>query len=216
MSNKITILSTIIILALFTQIVSADLIDIGEKGVSWRYEISNIGDYPDYVFMYYEERSFGHGIINPGDRFYFYKNSLASICTIKKTEFNEEEFNALEDRNYTEVKDYFTNNPDLIKSGIQLRAYGLVQQNDPLEKAVITLDIVSLTETNLDIQKSKITYTYEDGTSEEKVFQNQDVFPEPSKQAILPWWFAEFWYVTLPATAIAIIGAILLLRKLRK
>jgi len=179
----------------------------GTKSVNWCYEISNINDYTNYVFVFNEERVTGHEVINQGDCFSFYKIGLTSIYAIPKTEFNESELN----------REFFEeNNPKLIKSNIQLNAFGSVQENDPLQKAVITLDVQSLSENSFDIQKSKVTYTYTDGTSEEKVFQSQGTMPEPSKTAILPWWFAKFWYVILPIVAIALIGIILLIRRLKK
>lgn len=209
MTNKLITLSALLLVLLFVfpQTVSADVIEPGTKSVSWCYEISNVNDYPDYVFVYNEERVTGHGIIHQGDCFSFYKIGLTSIYAIKKTEFNENELN----------REFFSkNNPKLIKSNLQLNAFGSVQENDPLQKAVITLDIVSLTENNINIQKSKVIYTYTDGTSEEKVFQTQDITPESSRTAISPWWFAKFWYVVLPIVAILLIGLVLLLRRLKK
>lgn len=207
MTNRLIILfALIVVFSVFPQTVLADLIMPGMKSVSWCYEISNVNDYPDHVFVFNEERVTGHGIINQGDCFSFYKIGLTSIYTIKKTEFNENELNG----------EFFEgSNPKLIKSNLQLNAFGSVQENDPLQKAVITLDIISLSQNNLDIQKSKVTYTYTDGTSEEKVFQTQDI-PEPSRTAILPWWFAKFWYIIMPIVAIVLIGIILLLRRLKK
>ncbi|MEA3292995.1 MAG: hypothetical protein U9P88_00760 [Patescibacteria group bacterium] len=175
--------------------------------MNWCYEISNINDYPNYVFVFNEKRATGHKVISQRDCFSFYKNGLTSIYAIPKEEFNESELN----------REFFEgNNPKLIKSNIQLNGFGLVQENDPLQKAVITLDIQSLSENSFDIQKSKVTYTFTDGTSEEKVFQSQEIMPEPSKTAILPWWFAKFWYVILPIVAVFLIGIILLIRRLKK
>jgi hypothetical protein len=208
MRNKIIILfAFVLVFSVFPQAVSADLIIPGTKSVNWCYEISNINDYPNYVFVFNEERVTGYRVINQEDCFSFYKIGLGSIYAIPKTEFNESELN----------REFFEeNNPKLIKSNIQLNAFGSVQENDPLQKAVITLDILLLSESSFDIQKSKVTYTYTDGTSEEKVFQSQEIMPKPSKTAILPWWFAKFWYVVLPILAIILIGIILLVRRLKK
>jgi len=208
MRNKLIILfAFVLIFSVFPQAVSADLIMPGTKSVNWCYEISNINDYPDYIFVFNEERVTGHKVINQGDCFSFYKIGLTSIYVIPKAEFNESELN----------REFFEeNNPKLIKSNIQLNAFGSVQENDPLQKAVITLDIESLSESSFDVQKSKVTYTYTDGTSEEEVFQSQEIMPEPSKTAIMPWWFAKFWYIILPILAIILIGIILLIRRLKK
>ena len=208
MTNKLIILiAFVLVFSVFPQAVSADLIIPGTKSVNWCYEISNINDYSDYVFVSNEERVTGHKVINQGDCFGFYKNGLTSIYSIPKSEFNVSELN----------REFFEgNNPKLIKSNIQLNAFGSVQENDPLQKVVITLDIQSLSENNFNIQKSKVTYTYTDGTTEEKVFQSQEIMPEPSKTAILPWWFAKFWHIILPIVALVLIGIVLLIRRLKK
>ncbi len=220
MTNKLIILfAFVLVFSVFPQAVSADLIMPGTKPVSWCYEISNINDYPDYVFVFNEERLAAHGIINQGDCFSFYKIGLTSIYAISKTEFVESGLNKeLTNKELSEFnREFFQeNNTRLIKSNIQLNAFGSVQENDPLEKAVITLDIQSLSENDFNIQKSKITYTYTDKTSEEKVFQSQEVTPKPSEIAISPWWFAKFWYIILPIVAIVLIGIILLARRLKK
>lgn len=207
MIKKFTILSFLLIFFIFPQTVSADSIVLGTKSVDWCYEISNMNNYPDYVFICNEERVARHEIINQGDCFNFYKFGLPSIYAIKKSKFNENELN----------EEFFEeNNPKLIKSDLQLDAFGPVQENDPLQKAVITLDILSLNKSNFDVQKSKVIYTYTDGTSEEKIFQSQNIMPKPSKTAVLPWWFTKFWYTILPIIAIILISIILLLKRLKR
>ena len=207
MKHKIIILiSFILALSFFSQAVSADLIIPGTKEINWCYEISNIDDYPSYIFIYNEERVSGHGVINQEDCFNFYKIGLTKIYAISTEEFNETELNS----------EFFKeNNPKLLESNIQLGAFGSVQENDPLEKAVISLEIQSLTENDFNIQKSKIIYTYNNGTTEEKIFESQEVTPEPSRTAILPWWFAKSWHIILPTAAIVLI-IILLTRRLKK
>ncbi|MBN1331259.1 hypothetical protein JW978_00020 [Candidatus Dojkabacteria bacterium] len=192
---------------LFSQKAHADLIVPGTKSVDWCYEISNIDDYPNYVFVYNEERVSDFGVINQGDCFIFYKIGLAGIYAIPKADFDESELD----------EDFFAeNNPKLIRSNIQLDPYGSVQWDDPLDKVVITLEILSLDPTSLDIQKSNVTYSYLDGTSEEKPFQSQDAIPEPSRSNFLPGWFMDSWFIILPVTAIIGIGAVLLIRKYKK
>jgi len=193
--------------------VLADLIVPGTKSIDFCYTISNINDYPNYVFLLHGIPSPSYEIIDSGQCFSFYKLSMTSLYAIQKTNFNEQE---LKGGNYTDIRNYFENDPRVIHSNIQLNSYGAVPENDPLNKVVTVLKIVSLNENNLVIQKSKIIYTYTDGTSEEKTFQSQDVVPEPSRKAILPWWFTELWYIVLPVIALIAIISILLLRRSRK
>lgn len=280
MRNKLIILfAFVLVFSVFPQAVSADLIMPGTKSISWCYKISNIDNYPDYVFFLHGY-PLAEGVpLKQGECINFYKFASPHIYAIKnndlmgmdlelklaeiRSKIEQEELNgameikgqeliskikagtilltleeikevylistSLEEfyqkdyliREYALLKirdDEFMNffGGNLVKSNLQISAFGLVQENDPLQKAVIILNIASLTENNLNIQKSKVTYTYTDGTSEEKVFQSQEIMPKPSKTAILPWWFAKFWYVILPIVAIILIGIILLLRRLKK
>jgi hypothetical protein len=208
MRNKhIILFALMFIFSVLPQTVSADIIIPGTKYVNWCYEISNINNYPNYVFVFNERIVTGHKIINQGDCFNFYKMGLTNIYAIPQAKFNESELN----------EEFFEeNNPKLIKSNIQPDPFGLVQENDPLQEVIITLNIESLSENSFDIKKSKVTYTYTDGTSEEKVFQSQEIMPERSKTAILPLWFAKLGYVILPLVAIILIVIILLVRRLKK
>ena len=202
----------IIILSLFLiQNVNADILPFGKKYVEACFEISNQNTYSDYVFIAKNEL-LSYKIIQPGDCFDVYKLAPSKIYAIKKINFNEDEIG----KDYKEKENYFKNNNKLLQSNLRLFNYPLPNSNDPLEKAVTILDIIELNENNFVIEKSKIIFTYEDGTSEEKTFVSQNITLEPSKKAILPWWFAEFWFVILPLLALAIIILTLLVRKFRK
>lgn len=201
MNKKIMLLLALAVFVSLSQLASADVMTPGTKYIDWCYEVSNVNDYPDYVFIYNDERVSGHGIINDGDCFNFYKLGLTSIYAIKKSDFNEGELN----------REYFSeNNTKLIRSNLQVSAFGSVKSSDPLEKAVVTLKVNSLSGDNLEIQKDKITYTYKDGTSEVKVFSDQNINPEPSKKAF------QYWYIIVPVVAIILISAILLFRRMKK
>ena len=211
MKNKLIFLFTfVLMLHTFPQSARADVIFSGTKGIDWCYQISNTPSYPNYSFILY-----GHllapQIIKEGDCLHFYKFGLGEIYAIRKTDFKEtqvlEEFSKAGESGDEFFK---INESKLIKSNIQLKAFAPVQENDPLQKVVITLDIKSLNKDTFNIQKSKINYTYTDGTTEEKVFQTQGVVPAASRRAIVPWWFAKFWYIILPILALIVIGTILL------
>lgn len=193
--------------------VHADLIVPGTKSIISCYKVSNVGDYPDYVFLMYPVGvGAGYQTITSDSCLAFYKLVSPSIYAVKKTDFSESDIG----ENYTLQKNYFQNNSKVIHSDIQLTSYGSVQENDPLNKVDITLRIASLNNGNLDIQKSKIIYTYTDGSSEEKVYPSQDITPGPSRRAILPWWFTQIWYFILPVLAFVAIVLVLWFRKSRK
>jgi len=197
--------------------ISANLIvPNSENTVFFNYEIVNMDEYDDYVFILYG-LIIGYHIIEPDESFDVYKFGQTWIYefeqwwiyAVKSVDFNESEI-----ENESMWKDYFESNPKFIKSDIQLNSiYDFVAKNNPLISAYIALEIVTLDENQLTIEKSKVIYTYTDGTTEEKYIISQDVLPQPSKTALLPYWFESLWYVWIPLFALIGISLILLLRK---
>jgi len=213
MKTRVSILLLLmLILTFYPSNVCADVIEPGMKEIKNYYKISNINDYSDYVFLIHGNPSPTYEIIN-SSKFSFYKLSQISIYAVKKSNFNEED---LKDKSDAEIQDYFKNNPEVIHSNLELDGlYGTVKIDNPLDSAVTILRIVSLNESELEIEKSKIIYVYKDGSLEEKIFKNQNDTPQPSPNTS-PSFFAEFWYFILPVLAIAAIGLILVSRRLKK
>jgi hypothetical protein len=136
-------------------------------------------------------------LIEQGDCFWFYKFDNPMIYAIKESEFDVGVLN-----NHSDFSD------ELIPSGIELGYHGVVSEGSPLDGMTVVLDITGLDDNVLNIRKSKVVYSYTDGTFEEKFFTS-DVLPEPSRGDMLPWWL----YVILPVIAIVVIVFIVLRRK---
>jgi len=203
----------------FSPIVLADVIPVGYKGVGYCFEVSNMEDYPEYVLIsYIGEPMGGHKVIEQGECVRFYKHSRPTVYAIKRIDFNETEigggYNETEIEYYENEEIYFESNQNLIPSHIEIRPMNLLPENDQREKVVDVLEIVSLSENNFELIKSKVIYTYEDGTIEEIPYENQETRPDSPREPILPWWFSKLWYIVLPLVAITAI--ILLIRKYRK
>lgn len=162
--------------------------------------------------VYFQEPMGGYEIINKDSCISFYKFSNPKIYTIKKSDFNESDIG----KSRQDEKLYFTSNQDLLSSDIEIKAIALVHENDPRDKVVDLFEIESLSEDNVVLKKSKVVYTYLDGSTEEKTYTSQELRPNASKQSILPWWFIKFWYIVLPSLAIITFIVILLVRKIRK
>jgi hypothetical protein len=154
----------------------ADVVEPGNKEISLSYQILNINDYPDYVFLFHGTPEPAFQVINDSE-FSFYKFSQISIYAMKKSDFNLSE---LEKMNYTQRDSFFENDNRLIKSNISLNgSYGTVAQNNPLENAKIVLEIESINENQMIINKKYITYYFENGSSEKVNFNNQKIIPQP-------------------------------------
>ncbi|MCZ3364296.1 MULTISPECIES: hypothetical protein [Methanobacterium] len=208
MKNKLVIsVISIFILSITSPVVFADVIEPGMKEVKLYYTISNINKYPDYIFLIHGTPSPSYEIINSSE-FSFYKLSTVSIYAIKKSNFNETELSS-----NAHFYNYFKNNPDIIRSNIKLDgSYKQVNINDPLEKACVLLDINSINGSTMEINKSKIIFTYTDGTSQEKIFKDQNITPEPSNKSNLA---LELWYIVIPVLAIIAIVIIIISRKFK-
>lgn len=208
MENKLVVLIiSILILSVTSPVVFADVIEPGMKEIKFYYTVSNIDKYPDYVFLIHGTPSPAYEIINSSE-FSFYKLSTVSIYAIKKSSFNEIELSS-----NTNLDNYFKNNPDIIKSNVELDgSYKQVSINDPLEKAHVILDITSINGSKVEINKSKVIFTYTDSTSQEETFKNQNRTPEPSNKSNLA---LELWYLVIPVLAVIAIAIIIISRKFK-
>ncbi|MDO9044077.1 MAG: hypothetical protein Q7U35_02095 [Methanobacteriaceae archaeon] len=196
---------------LFIPTAFADVIQPGEKAINFDYQLTNIKDYPDYVFIL-------HGMPSPtmeilsSSEFSFYKFSTCSIYAIKKTDFNKINMSKMND---TEVETFLMNDSLVARSNLELEGqYGSVTIDNPLEGALVLLRINSIQGNNLEIQKTKIVYGYSDGKKTEKTFQSQNQTPEPpnSQNSLTNY----IYYLVVPIIAAIILIYIIAKRKSNK
>lgn len=208
MKHKAHVLLLLITLLTFSSVSYADVVEPGMKNIKIYYEINNIQNYPDYVFLIHGNPSPSLEIVNSSE-FSFYKLSTVSLYALSKSGFNENELKNMED---SAINNFLQNNNDLIKSDLVLEgASKSVSINDPLEKIIITLNINSINSKTLNITKSKVTYIYNDGSREEETFKDQNSTPEPSKNST-SFWANNLFYIILPLLAIIAIVVILIKR----
>jgi hypothetical protein len=211
MKSKISLLIIVVLILAFNiSSAYADVIEPGKKDIKLSYKISNINSFPLYVFLLQGNPSPQYEILNASE-FSFYKLSTASIYAVKRSSFNSDTLNQ---NNQSAVEDFFKNNSNVIHSNLELEgSYGTVDQNNQLNGALIVLEIVSVNDTALEIEKSKIIFSFTDGSTQEKAFKADNTTPVPTKTkqiAIIDY----LWYLILPLlAAIAIIGILLYRRK---
>lgn len=187
---------------------SADVIDPGEKNVPYSYKISNIQDFPDYVFIL-------HGIPNPSiellnsSEFSFYKLSTCSIYAVPRNLYNQMQIDQM---NESQVSEFLNNDSRVARSSLKLDGtYGNVNQANPLDNALIILNIKSITGNNLNIHKEKIIYGYNNGQNVEKPYLSQNQTPEPTFPGTS--WDYYIYYMLLPLIALGVIIFIIIRRK---
>jgi hypothetical protein len=189
-------------------LVSADVINPGEKSIPFSYELSNIQDYPDYMFILHGTPNPSMEVLNSSE-FSFYKLSTCSIYAVPRTIFNSVQMGQMND---TEMEEFLNNDSRVARSNITLDGlYGTVNVANSLESALIILKINSVQGNILDIQKEKIIYTYSNGQKVEKPFQSQNETPEPTTPG--PSWDSYIYFIVLPILALAAIIFIIIRRR---
>jgi hypothetical protein len=198
--------------------VSADLLIEGQKGVEYCFQISNMDEFPDYAFVVHYPRVMeGYNVIENGECVSFYKYNVPVIYAINKSLFDEKPLaGIMNSENRSKLSEYFASDGNFIPSDVSIKPVSTLPDTDPTDKVVDEMKIISVGGNKLDIEKSKVIYTFSDGTSEEKTYVDQNVRPASSRQPIIPVNSFQILYFVLPAAALIIIAAILIMRKTRK
>ncbi len=210
MKTKISLLMIIVLILAFNiSSAYADVIEPGKKEINLSYKISNINNYPYYIFLLHGSPSPSYNILNSSE-FSFYKLSTASIYAVKRSKFNQDFLNQ---DNQSVIDSYFNVDPNVIHSNLTLEgSYGSVDENKQLNDALVVLEIVSVNDTSLEIKKSKIIFSFTDGTTQEKAFKDDNITPVPTKTKDISL-IDYLWYLLLPLLSAIAIIVILLRRK---
>jgi hypothetical protein len=202
------ILIFLLILVSVTGISSADVINPGEKNIPFSYQLSNVQNFPDYVFILHGTPNPSMDVLNSSE-FSFYKFSTCSIYAVPVTVSNQMQVNQMND---SQTSEFLTSDTRVARSTLKLEGlYGTVKEGDSLESALIILNIKSIQGNNLDIQKEKVVYSYSDGQKVEKPFQSQNQTPEPNIRAQS--WDSYLYFIVLPLIALFTVVFIVIRRR---
>ncbi len=152
---------------------SADVPVEGMKQADYTYVISNIKDYPEYVFLTSSVIwGWKHAtIINSTGTFGGgYKLDSYEVHAIRASDFDRQKFLAAKDeydREIANCTDYCRDNPKIISSNLTLPKATSVKEIIPLKKIEVDLRIDGVTDEALKISRTKMLYYYENGTVQE-------------------------------------------------
>jgi hypothetical protein len=151
----------------------ADVKVEGWREQSYDYIVSNIHDFPDYVFLtssviwgweyasiLNRTGSFGGG----------YKLDGFQVHAIRSADFDKERFFSRRQENNQDAvncTDYCRNNPGIVSSDLRLPTSVSVQEIIPLEKIEVYLKVDNITNRAFNITKTKMLYYYTNGTIKE-------------------------------------------------
>ena len=230
--KKIILFTTIFILLLFplSFLKAVDLIFPGHKTINYGFKLINVEKYPDYLFINYNpdlgEQHYAIIDSNDVEINPFDKTFSTTIYAIPKNIF---------DRDYSSLNIEFFNDggmDELIKkegiivSNFNISEKIMVESNSPIQKIFNEFRIVSLDKNEIQIAKISQTTSYEDGTSEKKLFKPELSDQEGMKKIYhvyeLPYFsFSKptvnwefFYYVILPLFSLITILINLALRKI--
>jgi hypothetical protein len=164
------IISAVLLLSLCAL---ADVKVEGWKDLSYDYIISNINDYPDYVFLTSSNIwgwEYASIINNTGSFGNGYKLDDFKIHAIKASDFERDLFLRERDEydpDTVNCTDYCQNNTKIVSSSLMLPKATSTEEILSLEKIEVFLKIDNITDQALNISKAKTLYYYENGTVQE-------------------------------------------------
>ncbi|VVB72597.1 Uncharacterised protein [uncultured archaeon] len=143
-----------------------------------KYIISNINDYPDYVFLTssdiwgWEQASLidKNGTFGGG-----YKLDSFIVHAARAQDFDRERFFRHRDESspgYVNCTDYCMDNPKIVSSNITLDKAISINEILPLEKIECYLKIDNITSQRLNLSRTRMLYYYENGSTQEMPVEN--------------------------------------------
>lgn len=164
------ILAALALAALLLPCAYADVKVEGWREQSYDYTITNINDFPDYVFLtssviwgwdyasiLNSTGSFGGGYKLDG----FHVHAIRSANFDKERFFSQRQEN---DQGVVNCTDYCLNNTKIVSSDLTLPRSVSVQETIPLQKILVQLKVEDITDRTLNISKTKMLYYYANGT----------------------------------------------------
>ena len=167
---KAALISAVLLLSLCA---SADVKVEGWKDLSYDYIISNINEYPDYVFLTSSNIwgwKYASLINSTGSFGKGYKLDDFIVHAAKASDFDQGLFFSHPDEynpNTANCTDYCQNNSKIVSSSLKLPKATSIEEILALEKIEVFLKIDNITDQALNISKTKTLYYYENGTVQE-------------------------------------------------
>lgn len=162
-----------LVILLLLPCASADVKVEGWREQSYDYVISNINDFPDYVFLTssaiwgweYASIINSTGCFGGG-----YKLDGFIVHAVKASDFNRQEFLGMgnvSEQETVNCTDYCQNNAAIVSSNLTLPKATSVQEMVPVQKIEVYLKVDNITSQALNISKTRMLYYYSNGTVQE-------------------------------------------------
>ena len=167
---KVALIPIVLLLSLCA---SADVKVEGWRDLSYDYIISNINDYPDYIFLTSSNIwgwKYASLINSTGPFGKGYKLDDFIIHAIRASDFDKDSFLSQRDEYDPDIvncTNYCQNNSKIVSSSLILPKATSIEEILSLKKIEVFLKIDNITDQALNISKIKTLYYYENGTVQE-------------------------------------------------
>lgn len=189
----------------------ADVILPDQKAVDYCYTISNLKDFPDYLIIESFFRVGGPEVIKDGVCKEEIKNNAGNFYATKKAGFDASQL-PKDATNH----DFFTGNSTFLPAKLTLSPTYVIDKDSPVVKVQDVLKIVNITSTELQLEKSSVIYTYNNGTTEELPYRDQETRPAPTQTGTASFAGINLWWYLLVPVAALVAVAFIVIRNNRK
>ncbi len=170
----------------------ADVVPPDEVRVSYCYGVANINKYPNYLFI---ARVKSANPSLPGSNRVLKQGKClglngymeySEVYALKKYDVKPQEI--VKTKEGEELKNFDTKKSKLIPHNKQISPVRLMPQKYQVSEVADIFEITGINSKSLNLKNKEVVYTYNDKTSERKVYTRQSVRPEPrSKTGYLNW-----------------------------
>lgn len=208
--NRISMLALIMIMVLSISPCWGDVIVPGTREIPLYYQIANINQYPEYVFLIHGVPYPSYEVLNSSE-FSTYKLSIFSIYALSRTEFSRK---TLEEMNDYQLNEFFQDDARLRRSPLELSGnFRDIPSSSNIERAVMILEIDDVKSQELVITKKQMKYYFKDGSYQLIDFQSQGQIPAPKYHLKI----ADYLlYIGMPFLALFLVTLILWRRRASK
>jgi hypothetical protein len=164
----------------------ADIAVEGMRQYDYNYSITNLGEYPDYVFLTSSAIwgwEFASEINGTGSFSGGYKLDGFQVHAIKAKDLDQGMLNgsASDDEAQAARKEYFEGNKDIVSSNLTLPVAASLEEALGLKNITVHLKVNSINESSLNISETEVVYGYLDGRTEELPVEDDNI-PDPSNR----------------------------------
>ncbi|MBD3313097.1 hypothetical protein GF345_01510 [Candidatus Woesearchaeota archaeon] len=141
----------IFIALLLPQLAHADLIPVGTKGINHCFEITNMDEYPDYIFILDQRGAYNkYEMIVPGRCTSFYKFNTGTIYALSKD--NQAILSGIR----REEPGIFEDSPAFIKSDVHIKTSPYVSILSSVKSITDQYTIISIDDDRLELEKTTV------------------------------------------------------------